>query len=517
MARHYYRDLNPGDYYRRSTRVPPMNIAHPSRESSRVHTMGSLTIQESPPRDSDSEKNQHPRRRIAVASKADLYASVHDVGREKSNVVAIQEMVKDARTAKVLVKKVAPVNSQNFGYAEPHCPWPYQSNGTSSIPSQLSGIGADFSTYPPSTSCPISSYTPTSISGISSAARGQLSGNYTALPYQSVPNRTTFANGYGSNLVDGVYDSYTNQYGLPAQESQGAAALFGHQDSSRHWSMPDRYGLTYEPELPGKYAPATLSYSESGLSSGPGPNDSSSYFSMSNLATTLPAPIRSNGRGLPTRQRGDILPFPIDNGNGSNLGMAVGFTPFVSQHSISKASALWSPERAANGRSHTPTSTDSLGAGAFSLSLSSNKASTSPPDTRQTEFGYLTHSPPTSSTARTPESASNSKASVSTATMDNHGVVNSAYDTGLSSDPFLRRDFSTSNIYTYSTGSGTKSDPQASIPSEATLLNGQPYTHLRHPQSQEPLLYDGQRRRSSDATSQLAHRKSIASVGSSRR
>ena len=400
---------------------------------------------------------------------------------------------------------------------EPQCPWPYQPNGVSSIPSVLSGIGSDFSAYPPSTPCPTSSYALSSIPGISSAARGQLSSSYPSLPYQVVPNRTTYGNSYGANLVDSVFDPYTNQYGLPAQESQGATGLFGHQDSSRHWPVPDRYSLTYEPELPGKYVPTTLSYSEPGLSSGPALNDNSSYFSMSHLATTLPAPVRSNGRGLPTRQRGDFLPFPIEHGNGSSLGLAAGFTPFVSQHSGSKSSTLWSPERVANGRSHTPTSTESSGAGAYSLSLSSNKASNSPPDTRQTEFGYLTHSPPASSAAPAPDPSSTSRASVAPTAMDSHGGVNSAYDTGLSSDPFLRREFSASDIYTYSTGNGTKADSQASDPSEATLLNGQPYTHLRHPQSQETSLYDSQRRRSSDTTSRLAHRKSIASVGSSRR
>ena len=293
--------------------------------------------------------------------------------------------------------------------------------------------------------------------------------------------------------------------------------MFGNQDSSRHWPIPDRYSLTYEPELPGKYVPTTLSYSEPGLSSGPAPNDSSSYFSMSHLATTLPAPVRSNDRGLPTRQRGDFLPFPIEHGNGSSLGLTAGFTPFVSQHSGSKSSTLWSPERAINGGSHTPTSTESSGAGAYSLSLASNKASNSPPDSRQTEFGYLTHSPPKGSADSAPDSSSTSKTSVAPITMNNPGGVNSVHVTGLSSEPFLRRDFSASSIYTYSTGSGTKSDSQASEPSDATLLNGQPYTHLRHPQSQETSLYDSQRRRSSDANSRLAHRRSIASVGSSRR
>ncbi|MCJ1420535.1 hypothetical protein MMC32_006892 [Xylographa parallela] len=443
MTRLYYHNPIPGDYYRRSARAPPMNIAHSSRESPRVHSMGSLTIQESPPRDSDSEKNHHPRRRIAVAVRDSL---VLVVGRGKSNVVAILETAKVARIARLLVKKVVPVSS--YGY------------------------------------------------------KFEKSQSY---------------DGYGANLVDSVFDPYTNQYGLPAQESQGATGLFGHQDSSRHWPVPDRYSLTYEPELPGKYVPTTLSYSEPGLSLGPALNDNSSYFSMSHLATTLPAPVRSNGRGLPTRQRGDFLPFPIEHGNGSSLGLAAGFTPFVSQHSGSKSSTLWSPERVANGRSHTPTSTESSGAGAYSLSLSSNKASNSPPDTRQTEFGYLTHSPPASSAAPAPDPSSTSRASVAPTAMDSHGGVNSAYDTGLSSDPFLRREFSASNIYTYSTGNGTKADSQASDPSEATLLNGQPYTHLRHPQSQETSLYDSQRRRSSDTTSRLAHRKSIASVGSSRR
>ena len=368
-------------------------------------------------------------------------------------------------------------------------------------------------TYSPSTSCPIS-YGSSSFSDLSSAARGQLTNNYTAIPYQAAPSRTDYGNGYGPHLVDGVFDSYTiptNQYGLPAQDPQGSVSMFGNQDTSRHWPISGRYSLPYEPELHCKYAPISLSYAESGLSSGPAPNDNS-YFSMGHLATTLPMPIRSNGRGLPTRQRGDILPFPTENGNGPNFGLAADFAPLMSQHNGTKPSAAWGPERVANGRSHTPTSTISSGAGAYSLPLCSTKASKSPPDTRQTEFGYLTHSPPTSTAMPTSDSSSTSRSSVASTAVDSH-AIRSGFDTGFSSC----RDFSTSSVYTYSTGNGAKSDSQEPLSSEATLLNGQPYTTLRHPGSQESLLYDSHRRKSSEATSLLTHRRSVASVGSSRR
>jgi len=86
------------------------------------------------------------------------------------------------------------------------------------------------------------------------------------------------------------------------------------------------------------------------------------------------------------------------------------------------------------------------------------------------------------------------------------------------SEPLLRRDFSSPNLYTYTTGSGSKDDSQSSF-SDGTLLNGQPYTRLRQPQSQPQQVkaYDARRRESSETGSRLGHRTSVASVGSSNR
>lgn len=73
MTRHYHNSPNLPDYFYRQTRALPTRVQYPSREPSRMHSMGSRPVHdtrlanESPPRDDDSERNSNQRRRIAVA------------------------------------------------------------------------------------------------------------------------------------------------------------------------------------------------------------------------------------------------------------------------------------------------------------------------------------------------------------------------------------------------------------------------------------------------------------------
>lgn len=329
-------------------------------------------------------------------------------------------------------------------------------------------------------------------------------------------NRSEYGPTYGSNSIDGVFDTYgvpSSQYILPGQETQ--AGLYGHQETARQWPLSTRCSIGLEQDLP-KYNSPSLSYGESVLPPGPSSSDTSSYFHMGNLATTLPVPIRSSTRALPNPQRPDAHPFhPTDNSVGAHNVLVGEFGSYMVPSGSSKSSVPWGPERVTTGGSLTPTSTASSGAGTCPLSILSGEPSTSPSDMRQTEFGYVTHSPPTSSSTPTVESTSVLRSSISKAPNDGP-TLPIPYDPSLSSNSFLRRDYSTSSLYTYSTGSGSKSDSVSSL-GEPTLLNGQPYTSLRPSQLQESASFDAQRGSSNETASQLSHRPSIASTGSSRR
>ncbi|MCJ1476457.1 hypothetical protein MMC13_005123 [Lambiella insularis] len=408
------------------------------------------------------------------------------------------------------------VNSQTFGVV-PQISWPYQANGIGSIPSVLNQSGIELGSYSTSTASPTSAYYASSNHAPASSARISSTNSYTAAPYHSMPNRSEYGSAFGSNTIDGVFDTYSispAHYMLPGQETQ--TGLYGHQDNARQWPLSSRCSIGFEPDSPSRYNSSCLGYGEPVLPSGQPSNDASSYFHMGNLATTLPVPVRSTTRALPNPQRLDLLSFhPTDNIAGPQNGLAGDLGSFVAQNGTSRPSVSWGPERVTTGGSLTPTSTASSSASVYPLSISSRKTSTPPTDIRQTEFGYVTHSPPTNSATPTAESTSTLRSRASKASMEGSSLASSSFD-HLSSDPFLRRDYSTSSLYTYSTGSGSKSNSVSSL-GEPTLLNGQPYTSLRPPQPQDSASVDAQRRSSAETASRLAHRPSITSVGSARR
>ncbi|MCJ1409026.1 hypothetical protein MMC19_003103 [Ptychographa xylographoides] len=338
-----------------------------------------------------------------------------------------------------------------------------------------------------------------------------------------MPHRSDF--NYSSSSLDGGFDAYSIPSVQPAlqhQDFQMSTSLYGNSEAARQWpalGQQNRSGNSYDQDLALKYSSSGLNYGDTGFSSALSSADTPSLFpNMGNLASTLPIHPRNNDRVLPN-PRSALLSSTNDTITGAHTLMIEDIVPPVSQRRGIKSSSLWSAERLEGGGSLTPTSAESSCAAAYAVPHVINKPSDSPPESHQTSFGYMTHTPPTTSTTPTTESDS-TKPSSCVPMIENLLSASSAYDSGLSNDNLLRRDFSSSSLYTYSTGNGSRCDSQSSF-SEATLLNGQPYiSQLRQPHHQHAENCDIARRNSSEIAARDSHRAStasIASIGSSRR
>ncbi|MCJ1246947.1 hypothetical protein MMC30_004158 [Trapelia coarctata] len=343
-----------------------------------------------------------------------------------------------------------------------------------------------------------------------------------------MPSRPDYSANYSSGL-DGTYDTYgvqSGSYVLPAQETPASSSLYGNADNLRQWSSVghlNRANFGFDHDLPPKYVSSNIPYGEAVLPSGSGSTDTSSLFPvLGSIASALPLPnpLRNSDRVLPSPRAG-LGVSSLENLMGSNHNLVGEPASFLSQHTSAKSGAQWPPDRGTTGRSRTPKSTVSSSTSAYSITATDGRPSSSSQEASQTAFGYIEHTPPTGSTTPTIEYNStnnNSKPNVSAGTMQNHLLASSTYESGMLSEPLLRRDFSSPNLYTYTTGNGSKDDSQSSF-SDGTLLNGQPYTRLRQPQSQPQQVkaYDARRRDSGETGSHLSHRTSVASVGSSNR
>ena len=363
--------------------------------------------------------------------------------------------------------------------------------------------------------------------GSSSLGRGQISVNNSALPYQMMPSRQDYSAHYPSGL-DGTYDAYgvqSGSYVLPAQESSTSSTLYSNTENLRQWSSlgnSSRTNFGFDHELPAKYVSSNMSYGEAVVPAGPGSTDTSSLFpALGSIANALPLPnpLRNSDRVLPS-PRASLGVSSLENLMGSHHGLAAE-PAYLSQHTNAKPGAQWSLERRTAGGNQTLKSTTSSSTGVSSMTATDGRPSSSSQDAQQTAFGYIEHTPPTGSTTPTTEYNSTNNSSnptVSAGQMQSHVLASSTYESGMLSEPLLRREFSSPNLYTYTTGSGSKDDSQSAF-SDGTLLNGQPYTRLRQPQSQpqQVIGYDVRRRDSNDAGSRLSHRASLASVGSPNR
>ena len=374
------------------------------------------------------------------------------------------------------------------------------------------------SSYPSASSYP----------GTSPLGRGHFSSNNSGLPYQMMPARSDYSANYSSNL-EGTYDSYgvqSGSYVLPAQETPASSTLYGNADTLRQWSSvghSNRANFGFDHDLPPKYVSSSIPYGEAVLPSVPGSTDTSSLFpALGSIASALPLPnpLRNSDRVLPSPRAG-LGVSSLENLVGSNHALVGEPISFLSQHTSAKSGAQWPPERSTTGRSQTPKSTTSSSAGAYSMTAIDGRPISSSQEAPQTAFGYIEHTPPTGSTTPTTEYNSthlSPKPNVSAGTVQSHLLASSTYESGMLGKPLLRRDFSSPNLYTYTTGTDSKNYSQSSF-SDGTLLNGQPYTRLRQPQSQPQQVktYDVRRRNSSETDSRLSHRTSVASAGSSNR
>ena len=362
--------------------------------------------------------------------------------------------------------------------------------------------------------------------GTSSLGRGQLSSSTSGLPYHMMPNRPEYSANYSSGL-DGTYETYavhSAPYVLPAQEAPASSAIYGNADNLRQWSSvghSNRANFGFENDLPAKYVSSTMPYGEAVLPSGS--TDTSSLFpALGSIANALPLPnpLQNSNRVLPS-PRASLGVSSVENLMGANHSSVGEPASFLSHHNSAKSSVQWPPERSTTGRSQTPKSTISSSTAAYSITATEGRPPSSSQEVPQTAFGYIEHTPPTGSTTPTTEYSgtnNSSKPNVSAGTMQSQLLSSATYESGMLTEPLLRRDFSSPSLYTYSTGNGSKDDSQSSF-SDGTLLNGQPYTRLRQPQSQPQQVkaYDGRRSDSSETGSRLSHRASVASVGSSNR
>ena len=407
------------------------------------------------------------------------------------------------------------VNSQNYGCAIPQESWPYQVSGLASMPSIFNHTGNALDPFTMNNTNFITSLCPSSYPGTSPLARTQPPANSSSL-YQLMPNRADSCTSLSSFPLDSYFDplSMSNgPYMLPGHTSQASSAWYGaSSDSLRQWSSSGRPSIGYDPDLPARYLSSNTSYGETVLTPGSSSIEPASGFpTMRALANSLPLPnsLRNSDRVLPN-PRGS-LGLPLSETAVGNHGLMTDLPSTIP----------WGPERVIAGRSQTPVSTGSSSLGAFSMTATDGKRSATPPDNQQTAFGYLEHSPQTGCTtpiadfSGTKSNVASGTGNMTSATMQNHLLSSSTYDSGLSSDTILRRDGSATNLYTYSTSSGSK-EPSRSSDGDGKLLNGQTYMPFRQLQQQKAMAYDARHCESNETSTHLTHRPSIASVGSSR-
>ena len=416
----------------------------------------------------------------------------------------------------MLTSTARQVNSQNYGCAVPLPEqWPYQVNGLASMPSVLNQTGNALDPFAMNNTYSMTSLCPSSYPGTSSLARTQPLANSSSL-YQLMPNRTDSCTNLSSFPLDNYFDPLSMSNGpyiLPGHTSQASSVWYGaSSDSLRQWSSSCRPSNGYDPDLPARYGSSNTSYGDTVLMPGPSSIDPVSNFpTMRALVKSLPQPnsLRNSDRVLPN-PRGSVG-LPVSDTTVGNHGLITDLPSTVP----------WGPERVITGRSQTPVSTGSSSLGAFSMTATDGKRSATPPETQQTTFGYLEHSPPTASTTPTTEYNSTKTNAVcgttnmASDTMQSHLISPSTYDSGLSIDTHLHKDGSAANLYTYGNGSRSQ-ELSRSSDGDGKLLNGQTYIPYRQLQPQKPSPFTTQHRESNEAITHLSHRPSITSVGSSR-
>ena len=340
-------------------------------------------------------------------------------------------------------------------------------------------------------------------------------------PYTTGPGSQNSASSYKGSLSDDLYDPFYNmqpaQYPGSLQETQDLTASYSSQDTGRTWTpiapsgKSSFNGSNFVPDSSLRYGTLGLSHMNPSPVTAVSADGNSLFPGMSALAGSLPPSNGDRTLPNPTTKRTSLISNGGVNqgmlGESSSLGLGtnLNYKPNTSWGSISGSS------------SSGQASSSSTSVSTANITIPTNsKPSTSPKGSQDgTQYGYipLSRSPPSSLTvARASDYNSAINLPTSSASMENPlGLPEAAFHNGFSSDDLLPSHNSSSSLYSYSIGSGTKSGPLGdSMTSEGQLSNGTQYTALRQPQPQHTSSFDPLRNDSIDASSHAPQRTSIS-------
>ena len=397
--------------------------------------------------------------------------------------------------------------------------WDYAANGTSQLGSNLGQLQSGSSI---SSSFPQGSYYPST----NQYARVPYSNGVSNLHYPNISTRQSLGSSFISNVPDEAFDQYSvqsPQYLLPSQDPQLPTNNVSMQEMTRNWTPMGASSRIHQPSS-GFEQDTTPRYGNSGFpyySSIPSgvattADGLSLVPAMSGLGMSIPVPSVPSGRTLPepTSKKSSQMSSTNVLQNHSGNMTAGGTASRVSYRS----SIPWGSEPIVTSGTRRSTSNASLNINA--TGPASSKSSGLPQCTQETPFGYVgptSHSPPP--VASTQASMYDSHHLASPTQMSNQlGSVDSMLQPSISSESLLSSHGSSSNLYGYSLGNGTKSSSYTdSGESDGTLVSGQPYNRLRQMQPQLIPSLDSIRRESMENNSPLVHRGSIANVSNGKR
>lgn len=430
MSRQYSSQPDLVEYHRRSTQ-PYETTNYAARGSPRNLPL----TRTSPLNDNGSDKgDQQPRRRIGLACsrcrkrKIKCSGDIGGAGCQNCKNAGAEE----CNFLRVNSTSLLPASTAiDYPYSTPSLP-ASMSRGNSGMSSLYSG-GYGMMQAPGAASYP--------------ARTGSINGQHYSLT--SRHSHPSAAPSYNLTHLDGTFDNYTQapQYLLPAQDP---SMSYGTQDTSRHWTPiagnRQSNSVGYESESSFKYGPSGFPYlNSSAISSIP------ENYGMNSLSLSRELP-RHGDRILPTPRKMSYEPSSNSyqkSGESASYGL--------------KSSIAWPPQTLTHGTSQGSVSSTSLST--FSGSLSS--VSSSPPiESGQgaTTFGYV---PVSSSPLHRPLSA---------ATEDQNTIP----EIRLPKTRTILPQHSSYSLYNYSMGSGPRLDMGTEPgPSEATLVNGGRYVHIR--------------------------------------
>ncbi len=340
-------------------------------------------------------------------------------------------------------------------------------------------------------------------------------------PYATGPARPASSSIYGGGFSDDLCDSFYNipslSYPGSLQETQGSTTSYSAQDTGRTWtpiapsSKPSYSGSSFDPDSSLRYGPLGFSQMNPSTITAVSTDGSSLFPGMSALAGSLPPSSGDRTLPNPNTKRASLI-----SNNSLNQGMLGETNPLGLGTNLSyKSTAPWGSISGASSGGQTSSSSTS-GSTASATMPANSKSSSSPQGSQEaTQYGYipLSRSPPSSlTTARASEYDPAISLPTSSATMENPmGLTDSAFHSGFSSDDLLPSHNSSSSLYSYSIGSGTKSGSLGdSMASEGQLVNGQHYTRLRQTQPLHVTSFDSLRADALDTASHAPQRTSIS-------